>query len=175
MKGTVLEKYCFKQEFRDLRIHHLPGVNVSFQFTLSGDHDQSPGSGLRHFLAGLNNGINMKMDGIIQLEFPEEKPFTCGPDDPGIANKEQELPYLGLKYHDKGNKTYTYELSEDLAKQLHLESFNDLPDNINCNNPYKNPNRSGPLHKVVNLIKQYGKQDDVDDVNDPDVKQACYT
>ena len=115
------------------------------------------------------------MDGIVKLELPEEKSFPCRSDDTGVTDKQKKLPYLRLKNNNKRDEPHTDKLPQDLTEQLHLESFNDLPDNVKRDDPYEDPYGGCPFYEVVHLIKQHRKKDDVDDVDDPDVEQSGYT
>ena len=75
-----------------------------------------------------------------------------------IRKSENEFPVnpllfdFGLEDNDQGDHPYTDELPEDLAEQLHLECFNDFPDNVNCNNSDKYPYRCSAFNKVINLV-----------------------
>src|SRR5450759_3755968 len=105
--------------------------------------------GICHFLTGLDDRVNVKVDGIIQLNLPEEETFPGRLDDPGISHHEEKLPDLRLKYHDQRNKSDADKLPEDLAQQLHLECLNHFPDQVNCNDAYEDPYSGCTLYKVI--------------------------
>jgi hypothetical protein len=114
----------------------------------------------------------VKVRRIVNLDFPEKETFTGRPDDTGIPDEQEKLPDLRLKNNNQRDEPDTDKLSEDLTQQLHLEGFNDLPDQVNGNDPYKDPDGGSPFYEVVDLIEQDRKEDDIDDIDDPDVKKA---
>jgi hypothetical protein len=94
----------------------------------------------------------VKVDGILKLKLPEEKPFPCRPDDPGISYKQKKLPDLRLKYNDQRNEANADELPEDLAQKLHLECLHNFPDNVKRDNADEDPYGCGTFNKVVYLV-----------------------
>jgi hypothetical protein len=114
----------------------------------------------------------MKVDRILQLKLPEEKPFPCRLYNPGISHKKQKLPYLWLKYYNQCNKSNTDKLPQYLAKELHLKCFDHLPNQVNSDDANEYPYGCSSFYKVIYLVKQYRKEDDIDDIDDANIKKT---
>jgi hypothetical protein len=64
-------------------------------------------------------------------------------------------------------------LSEYFGQKRHLECFYDFPDKINSDDADKNPDCGRTFYQVIDLIKQDGKQDDINDINYTNIKKTA--
>jgi len=170
MKRAVFKEDCFQHEVGDPGIDHLPCFNIRSQLAFPCNDDQGPGFCLSHLLAGLDNHVETGGYRITHFQFPKQESSSPVLYYPGVSQHKQELPDFWLENDYQCDHTNADKLTQYLAEQLHLKSLDYFPNDINGNDPDKDPDRCGPFDEVINLVQKESKKENVDHIGDPEVK-----
>ena len=145
------------------------------EFVLAFEDNERAGFGLRHVHAGLDVGLYVERRGLRDVVFPEEEAFAEGVAGKGGlgANEEEEFANFGLEDDNQRNQADAYYLAEQGSGKAHVEEIGDLTCDDDDEDGPKDANDVGSSNQAVEVEKECGYQEYVDDVDKADGMETC--